>query len=384
MKGLRRYVAELATSRVDGVVAAATAVALELELRSWLTPAAAVTMSAAILFAAPIAVRRRWPAGALVFSSAVVPIEAALGGHLSAANGIIVPPVLLAYGAGAWLDARRGLWATIGAGSLFGGLVLTTPTPTSAGDVGGALFFLGLLFAAPWFIGRRVHGTGSRAAAFRALAERAAAEGEERERAAIASERARIGHELQDVIAHSVSAMIVQAGGARRLLRSDPERARGSILTVEQTGREVLADLRRLLGMLRKDDDPRALAPQPGLDQVTALIVSLSGEGLHCELRSEGVPVALTPGVDLVGYRIIESALRRAVHNGTRQTSITVRYRPERLELEIRGDGWIVPEELDGIGERVALYDGSLRALPSDDSGFALLARLPLGVVAAA
>ena len=78
----------------------------------------------------------------------------------------------------------------------------------------------------------------------------------------------RIGRELQDIIAHSVSAMVIQAGGARRLLRSDPERARDSILTVEQTGREALADMRRLLGMLRKDDDPRALAPQPGLDQL--------------------------------------------------------------------------------------------------------------------
>ena len=382
MKALRRHVTDLATARVDGVVAAATAIALVLELRSWLTLGGAVTTTAAVLFAAPVAVRRRWPAGALLFASAVGPIQAALGGHLSAANGIIVPPVLLAYGAGAWVDLRRGLWATIAAASIFSALVLTTPTPTSAGDVGSALFFVVLLFAAPWFIARRVHAAGSRTAAFRALAERAAAEGKEREHAAIASERARIGHELQDVIAHSVSAMIIQAGGARRLLRSEPARARDSILTVEQTGREVLADLRGLLGMLRKDDDPRALAPQPGLDQVTALVTSLSSEGLQCELRSEGVPVALTPGVDLVGYRVVEAALR-AAGNGTRQTSVTVRYHPERLELEIRGDGRIALHELDGIGQRVALYDGSLRALPSGDGGFALLARLPLGIAAA-
>ena len=87
-----------------------------------------------------------------------------------------------------------------------------------------------------------------------------------REAAAIAGERARIGCELQDIIAHSVSAMVVQAGGARLLLRSEPDRARESILNVEETGREALADMRRLLGMLRKDDDPRALSPQPGLE----------------------------------------------------------------------------------------------------------------------
>jgi signal transduction histidine kinase len=141
---------------------------------------------------------------------------------------------------------------------------------------------------------RRVHCSRPPPTRHRLAAQAAIAQ-DERESAAIAEERARIGGELQDIIAHSVSVMIIQAGGARLLVRSDPERARDSILNVEQTGRETLADLHRLLGMLRKDDDPRALAPQPGLNQLAALIDSIRDTGVECELRAEGEPIDLTP-----------------------------------------------------------------------------------------
>ncbi|HSS03981.1 MAG TPA: histidine kinase, partial [Solirubrobacterales bacterium] len=237
-----------------------------------------------------------------------------------------------------------------------------------------------LVLATPWFVGRLARERGRRAAAFDELATQATSEQAEHERAAIARERVRLGVELQDIVAHSVSAMVVQAGGARRLLRSDPERARDSILTVEQTGREALADMRRLLGMLRKDDDPQALAPQPGLDQLRMLIDSVHDNGLPCELHVEGEPIDLTPGVDLVGYRVIEAALQRAVDRHGGGAVVTVRYRPDALELEIRGRGAMpgLEQELRGMSERVALYDGSLRALSANDDEFALQARLPL------
>src|SRR5207244_9582159 len=101
---------------------------------------------------------------------------------------------------------------------------------------------------------------------------------------------------------------VLQPGGANRLLREGPGRARESIRAVEHTGRETLADLRRLVGMLRKDDDPRALAPQPGLDELAALMRSTEESGLICELQGEGERVELTPGVDLVAYRVVEAA----------------------------------------------------------------------------
>ena len=151
-------------------------------------------------------------------------------------------------------------------------------------------------------------------------------------------ERARIGSELQDIIAHSVSAMVIQAGGARRRLRSDPERARDSILNVEHTGRDALADLRRLLGMLRKDDDPRALAPQPGLNQLGALIDSVRDAGLACELRIRGRagrPDTRRGPRRLPGDRGGAASPRRQRSAAARV--VTIRLRPHELELDIRG-----------------------------------------------
>jgi signal transduction histidine kinase len=384
VSALSKRIAGLDARRVDAVLA--VAILIELELESSLAHGVSdshriLTAAAAVLFASPIAVRRRWPAGALVFCSAVAVIQELLGGNLGASNGVLLVSVVLAYSAGAWLEPRRSLGAVILGGSLFGGFVLLADANLSSfGEIAADLFFACLLFVAPWFLGRLVRERGRRAAAFGELAVQAAAEHRERERAAIAQERIRIGSELQDIIAHSVSAMVIQAGGARRLLRSDPERARDSILTVEQTGREALADMRRLLGMLRKDGDPRALAPQPGLDQLTTLVDSIREGGLACELRSEGGPIDLSPGIDLVGYRVIEEALACATRHRCRGAVVSVRYRPDRLEFEIRGEGSIpdLAEDLRGMSERVLLYDGSLETVAAGGDAFALQARLPL------
>jgi signal transduction histidine kinase len=386
---IRDRIARFDGARVDLAAALLVIAALELELRSFIRAGGLpglVTALGAILYAAPIAARRRWPAAALVSSAAAAAAQSALGGHLSEANGIIVPALLLAYGAGAWLAPRRGIGALALAAALFSGLALTSPTPDSTGGAIRDTFFVVLFYLVPWIAGRLTREPNRRAAAFRELAAQAAAENDERERVAIAQERARIGSELQDIIAHSVSAMVIQAGGARRLLLREPERARSSILQVEQTGREALADLRRLLGMLRKDDDPRALAPQPGLEQVSALVESLALQGLRCDLLLEGNAVPLTPGVDLVGFRVVEAALRAAAAHGARRTSVDIRTGDELLEIEIRGDRAIPALELElaGITQRVLLYDGRLRSLPVDGSGFALLATLPLGAAVVA
>lgn len=224
-----------------------------------------------------------------------------------------------------------------------------------------------------------VGGHARRATAFRELTAQARLERQRRESAAIVQERTRISSELQDIIAHSVSAMVIQAGGARRALRSDPERARDSILNVEQTGREALADLRRLLGILRKDGDPRALAPQPGLKQLGALIESMRGVAMQCELHTEGEPIDLTPGFDLVSYRVVEAVLEIAARRRSCHAVVTIRHRFGTLELDVLGDASIpdVDDELQGIARRVALYDGSVRTGPASD-GFAVHARLPV------
>jgi signal transduction histidine kinase len=245
-----------------------------------------------------------------------------------------------------------------------------------------ALFYVTMLLVPTWLIGRIVRRHGHRTSAFDALAARAVAERDSHDAAAITAERARIGSELQDIIAHSISAMVIQAGSARLVLRNDPETARESILAVEETGRQALSDLRRLLGMLRKDDDPRALSPQPGLDQVAALIDSLRATGLACERRTNGAPVDLTPGVNLVAYRVIEAALQAAAQRHVRHSSVTVSYGTRDLELEVRGDGTIpdLDRTFAPLAGRVDLYRGELRT-EAQPAGFALRARLPLDPV---
>ena len=174
--------------------------------------------------------------------------------------------------------------------------------------------------------------------------------------------------------------MIVQAGGARLLLQSDPDRARDSILNIERTGREALADLRRLLGMLRKNDDPRALAPQPGLSQLPSLINSTRNEGVRYELQTLGAPIDLTPGVDLVAYRVIEMALLTAVKHGVSCGRVSVRFVPHELEVEISGDKPIpdIEQDLRSVARRVDLYEGSLQSTIGPGGGFELQARLPI------
>jgi len=381
MKPLRARIAGIDRARLDALLA--IVIIAELEGEIWFGSATAqshraLTAVAAVLFVAPVAVRRRWPAGSLICCSMVAAIQALLGGRLDATSGLgmMLVLVLLAYSTGASLDLRRGGLALVLAGAVFSGFIFHSGSGT--GGIATALFFVGLAFAAPWFVGQLTRERNRRVDAFRELAAQAAAEREERKRAAIAEERIRIGRELQDVIAHNVGAMVIQAGGARQLVRTDPDRARATIVSVEQVGREALGDLRRVLGMLRKDEDPRALAPQPGLDQLPALLDSIREAGLECHLHLESEPVDLTPGVDLVSYRVIETALRTAAVSGCRRAALTIRYRLGNLELEIQSGDSIpdVGQILRSISERVALYGGSLRIAPAE--GFALHAHLPL------
>jgi signal transduction histidine kinase len=206
----------------------------------------------------------------------------------------------------------------------------------------------------------------------------------EREQAAVAEERRRIARDLHDVIAHSVSVMTVQAGAARLLLDEEPERARAPLLSVEETGRRALAEMRRLLGILRKDEREPALAPQPGLARLDNLIAQARTAGLPVELTVEGEPKTLPAGVDLTAYRIVQEALTNArKHADGAQTQVAVRYSRETLELEIKNDGEFAGERegghgLVGMRERVALYGGELEAGPRAEGGFAVQVRLPV------
>jgi signal transduction histidine kinase len=251
------------------------------------------------------------------------------------------------------------------------------PSPDVAQRVSGLLFAT-LLVAPTWLIGRFNGRRRARATEFQELATRTAIEHDGYEASAIEAERSRIRIEMEDVIAHCIGAMVIQTGSARLVLTSDPDRARDAILDVEATGRQTLTDLRRLVGMLRIDDRA-GIVPPPGLGHVTALADSLRGAGLMCERQTVGDPIALSPGIDLVAYRVIETALRAAVGQRARHSTVAVRYRPHDLELEVWGDRSI--PDLDAtflpLTRRLALYAGDLRT-EADGNGFVLYARLPL------
>jgi len=179
--------------------------------------------------------------------------------------------------------------------------------------------------------------------------------------------------------------MVIQAGAERHALPEDQAQTRETLGSIEQAGRQALADARRLLGMLRRDGDREELEPQPGLAAVDALVEQVQRAGLHVSLSVEGEPRPLDPGLDLCAYRIVQEGLTNALkHAGRSHAEVVLRYGPGSLALQIRDDG-AGTSQLDGAGqgligmrERVALYGGELQAGARDGGGFEVLARLPL------
>jgi signal transduction histidine kinase len=218
----------------------------------------------------------------------------------------------------------------------------------------------------------------------RTHAERLESEQDETIRAALLDERARIARELHDIVAHSVSVMVVQAGAAEDLLDRDPERARVPLLSIQETGGHAIGELRRMLGLLRDAQAEPLLAPQPGTSEIGALVEQMSELGLPVELRVEGTPRTLPPGVELTAFRVVQEALTNTLKHAGRATStVLLRYGERELDLEVADDGATVRRNgvghgLIGMRERVALYDGAIEAGPRPEGGFAVRVRLPI------
>ncbi len=240
-----------------------------------------------------------------------------------------------------------------------------------------------LVAAAVWLAALVLRHGGHRTAELEEQASRLERERGERERAAVAEERRRIARDLHEVISHSLGVMTIQAGAARLLLAGDPRRARDPLVIVEETGRQALAEMRRLLGMLRREDGEAALAPQPGLARLEGLLGEARSAGLSVELRVEGKPATLPQGVDLAAYRIVQDALSNSRNlAGPAHGRVTVRYRDDALELEIAHHERGAARHVDGHGlvamrERAELYGGELQAGPRP-GGYAVRARLPV------
>ena len=243
--------------------------------------------------------------------------------------------------------------------------------------VGNLTFFAGI-FGGTWLAGRAIRGR-------RARERDLIVEREEKARLAVAEERTRIARELHDVVAHAISVIVLQSRGARHALDTEPDDARGAIDAIEQTATDALREMRRLLGMLRADDEEVALAPQPSLVHLDALVTHVRDAGLPVEVRVEGRPRELAPGIDLSAYRIVQEALTNALkHAGRARALVLVRYGDDLLELEVvdtgTGDanGGGSGHGLVGMRERVAVFGGELESGPRSDGGYAVRATLPL------
>jgi signal transduction histidine kinase len=206
--------------------------------------------------------------------------------------------------------------------------------------------------------------------------------------AAVVAERTRIARELHDIVAHSVSMIVVQAGAAEQVVEDDPVFARRALEAIRTTGTDALAEMRRVVAMLRDTDEPGALTPQPGLEGVAALLRDAEATGLTTSLEVTGAARELPAGVDLAAYRIVQEAVTNVRrHAGASRVAVRVAYGEDDVRVEVVDDGRGPGEGhgvngtghgLVGMRERAALYGGTVAAGPAPGRGFAVRAVLPV------
>jgi signal transduction histidine kinase len=327
-----------------------------------------------------LAFRRRFP-----LASAIV-VAAALGTEWVAFGspegfGVFMIPLVSGYSVAANEERRRAL-AGLGALVVMA-LIWPVRDPT--------LHTFGERVAAEGWLSPVVIGwlIGAYTRELRGRASRAVRERDDQAAAAVASERARIARELHDIVAHAVSVMVLQVGVVRHKLPDALAEDRDALTSVEQAGRTALVEMRRLLAAMRRDGDDVDLMPQPGLDGLGSLLEEIGRAGLPVRLHVNGEPFPLPAAIDLSAYRIVQEGLTNALkHARASHADVTVCYRSDSLQTEVRDDG-IGAAASDGLGtghghglvgirERVKIYGGEMTAGTANGGGFILSTRLPL------
>src|ERR1700694_772831 len=375
----------------DVLPALAVAIVMSVDIFQWTgnaNPTNAQRLSylaVSVVAFAGMLLRRRAPL--LVLVTLVVVYKAWV--YLFFPQGVQIPfsPVLivpiLSYTTGAHTRGRRALLgATVLALFFASGLwTLVQGHPT-----GNELTF-GAVLTVAWLIGKGMQRYRDLTISLRAQARQLEQERDERARLAVALERARIARELHDVIAHSVSVMVVQASAERKVLGQELKQTRDVLEMIERTGRQALVELRRMLGVLRRTDDTLLLAPQPRLSDLDSLIEQVREAGLPVAFHVEGSRVPVPAGVELSAYRIVQETLTNTLkHGGRAHAEVTLRYLGDHLELVVVDDGrgsaeGMRPNDghgLVGMRERVSMLGGSLHAGPRESGGFLVTATLPL------
>ena len=341
------------------------------------------SLTAAVSIAVPLALRRHFPfaAPALVWLLAAA-VSFVDGRVVTFPIGVYLAGMVAALLLGHLANgtrARQGLVVVVASAS-----VVAFHDP--GGDL-AELVLTPLLFAVLWVTGYALRQRLLDVEAAQRRASRLEHEREQSERSAVLQERTRIAREMHDVVGHGLSVMTVQAGAVRRLLAPDQARQREALLAVEETGREALAEMRRLVTVLRDPDDAVPLAPPPGLAQLPSLLSHTRTCGLPVELTTEGTPRPLPAALDLVAYRVVQEGLTNALrHAGATSARVYLRYRAARLEIEVLDDGRAGAPEgelghghgLAGMRERVGAHAGSLEAGRGPEGGFRLRALLPV------
>jgi signal transduction histidine kinase len=363
------------TRRYGDVMLAAALVAVALAQTWFLEVSAAAKLATSVVIVVLgvfTALRVRMPVLFLVALVGLVALGTLLPKRFGDVESTGLFLLLAVYSGAAHTSGRRTIAAGLLCVALYLTLLIGDPEETNL----SAVVYFALITGGPWAAGRVVRR--------RRLRERVLEEEKGAAEDAIAEERARIARELHDVVTHAISVIVLQARGGRRLLDTEPEQTRLALDTIERSGEQALVEMRRLVGILRADDEQLALAPQPSLSHLDGLLEKVRAAGLPVEFAVEGDPIELPPGIDLSAYRIIQEALTNALkHAGPARARVLLCYEPDGLEVEVADDGAGgvdgdgVGHGLAGIRERVAVYGGELEAGGRSEGGYALRARLP-------
>lgn len=327
----------------------------------------------------PLVWRRRRP---VLVLGLVVPLGPSLD-LVNSQGGVIsyvLAVILAAFTVGRHLDRPATWWGPVFCvGFFWAGYALTD-------GILSDYIFTAVLYGSAWGVGYALRQRATRITELCREAEELRERQAEREQRAVDHERASIARELHDIVSHSISVITIQAQVVRRRLHPDQTAEADDLRDIEDTARQAMAEMRRLLGVLRTDDQV-ALAPQPGLDQLPRLVADTRAAGVPVELRTEGHAGPLPPGLDLTAYRIVQESLTNCRrHAAGAAAEVVIRYDLNTVEVRIESEAPRVPgapaeggHGLIGMRERVSLYGGTLRAGPRPGGGFSVLARLPRG-----
>jgi signal transduction histidine kinase len=337
---------------------------------------AAIVQTALIV---PLAVRRLYPSAVFLVIGAVAFAQWMLGFPLLGDAALLIA----LYTVAAHESRIRALLA---AGLLAVGAVMATVRWEPAGPWDRSLLFLSATVVAALFAGLTV-ASGSRYLAW--MDERARRLEVERDQQAViaaAAERTRIARELHDIVSHSLSVVITLADAAAVVGRTDPDRGVEAMAEASEVGRRALTDMRAMLGVLRTDEPATGLAPQPGIDDLGALVERIRGAGLPVDLAAEGTPFPLGAATELTAYRIVQEALTNTLrHAAAQRATVTIAYDQPQVRVRVADDGTAPPSGahrghgIEGMRERAALHGGTLQAGPNPDTGQGWLVEATLG-----